>query len=79
MKAGPPKASVWPELTKRWCHKGDHLRMSRFETSLSSGEVVVEVGGDNRCCNAGSAIIETRISIVASLDAHVGLIDTLLS
>jgi hypothetical protein len=53
--------------------------MSRFETSLGSGEAVVEeVGGDNRCCNTG-AIIETQLSIVASLDARIGLIDALLS
>jgi hypothetical protein len=53
--------------------------MSRFETSLGSGEAIVEeVGGDNRCCNAGSAIIETQFSIVASLDVRVGLIVALL-
>jgi hypothetical protein len=54
--------------------------MSRFETSLGSGEAVVkEVGGNNRCCNAGSAIIKTQLSIIASLDVCIGLIVALLS
>lgn len=53
--------------------------MSRFEISLSGGEAIVEeIGGENRRCNAGSAIIEAQLPTVALLDARVGLIDALL-
>jgi hypothetical protein len=53
--------------------------MSRLETSPSSGEAIVEeVDGDDRRCNADSAIIEVQLPTVALLDAHVSLIDALL-
>lgn len=53
--------------------------MSRFEASLSSGEAVVEeVGGDNRRCNAGSAIIEAQLPTAILLNTSAGLIGALL-
>ena len=53
--------------------------MSRFETSSGSDEAVdEEIGDENQYCNTGSAIIETQLSILASLDARIGLIDAVL-
>jgi hypothetical protein len=52
--------------------------MSGFETSLSSGEAIVEAGGDDRRYNADSTIIETQFPTVAPPDASVGLVDALL-
>lgn len=53
--------------------------MSGFETSLSSGEAIVEeVGGDDRRYNTDSTIIEAQFPTVAPPDARVGLVDALL-
>lgn len=49
-----------------------HLRMARFEASLGGGKALVEqVGGDNRCGDARSAVIEAELPVGALRDTSV--------